>query len=510
MLAIIQWNDTGYPPPLPTLCVPRSSPAGVVRSARLADGFECSPFACSTVSWYESTEGTAKATTMPYDVTEHKPLACTAIITCGLALSACVTTTNTQEALAVADPKNMPVSMLTSMTPYLRCMDNLFLRNPPKREIRIYSKGLPPDHSQIVLTTLGEMTRESGAFTFQDFDPGLDKDNADTYFDKTTGANFREAVVPTHYIKLAMTHYDDTVIDNSGTLGVSLPTFGRIGLPAIGFSKGQAVSVVAVDMALINYRNREGRGDLISSNVIAFARAGTTANAAAQAVQHISQQVYSTGEYGGQPYYNLATGNVGGAYVLGGLNLSLRTEERESPSLAVRKVIQLSTLELMGRALEVPYQTCLPKELQSAQPARNRSVPVSGVDGAVVDRLSITQELKSYLARLPSPEEAYRRGLALEARGNDGAAFQLYDYAAARRHSGAALQIAQMYDPRYSDSRTPFPPDAREAMRWYRVAYDLRNGDAQERISGLRAWAIRRGEDGNIDAKYLVQEWRQQ
>lgn len=447
-----------------------------------------------------------------------------AIVSAGLlSLGACVPATTTKQVVVAAEPKSAAAPLLTSMTQHLRCMDTLFLRHPPSKEIIIFgqvkdeSGRMPTDTRQILFSAFGDMTDGSRAFRMQDFDSNVtDRDAADTYFSRTYGDSFRQAKLPTHYIRAAITHYEDTVQEAGASARLSLPSFAGISLPGIEYSKGTAVSLISVEMALVDFRTREAQPNLIARNALAVSRSGSNFGATAQATRkNPSQQVHSEGQYDGVSYSDTSTTVVGGTYLLGGLSIGFNSSEHESVSLALRKLIEIGFMELIGKVLDVPYQTCLPGYVEANiahvqnQVGPSRFVPQGTSDASALAQLDTPQRLKAYITARPNPEDAYLRGAGFEARENEGKAFQLYQYAAQQSHAGAQFQLGQLHDPQLIRPTSPIPADPREAMYWYKAAKGKGHNLASERVSALRAWVSRKASGGDENARALLREWGQ-
>lgn len=86
----------------------------------------------------------------------------------------------------------------------------------------------------------------------------------------------------------------------------------------------------------------------------------------------------------------------------------------------------------------------------------------------------------------------------------------LYFFAARRGHAPAALVLAGLYDPvRFDKDRSLLGrPDPVQALKWYRVAADQGEGEAQARLRSLESWVDAKAGAGDAEALRLRLSWR--
>ncbi len=87
---------------------------------------------------------------------------------------------------------------------------------------------------------------------------------------------------------------------------------------------------------------------------------------------------------------------------------------------------------------------------------------------------------RQFIATDPSGEDAFARGLEFLDEGFTDAAFLVFRYAAERQHPGAAMAVAQMYDPvTFSRETSPLlQANVALAQTWYERSADTGNLDA--------------------------------
>lgn len=239
-----------------------------------------------------------------------------------------------QEAKQIAQPKTRPTQNLTSFTEALRCMDDLYADFGIKNVV-ITSQGIPDATGEIrtgtkemMISAISRMSVKSGAFTFVDFDQ--------TQFDVNALQNLvgftDDFVVPNYYIRGAITQLDEQVLAESESAGVSVP------FADAGASRDQVVSIVSVDLNMGDLLTRQILPGTSANNSIAVRRAGESADAGG-VIEKIGF----------------------------GLNFNVTLNESEGMHQAVRTLVELSTLETLGKLTQVPYWRCL--QVEQSNPA---------------------------------------------------------------------------------------------------------------------------------------------
>lgn len=246
-----------------------------------------------------------------------------------LALTACHPRPET--AHIAVEPRTAPVRTITSFNESLRCMDELFLAMG-KRDVFVTSAGIPDATGMItagtkemLITAVAEMSAKSGAFRFVDYDPT----QIDVQFLSQLVGLRPEFVAPSYYIRGAITQLDSNVLDSHAGAAVSLPAVD------LAVSSDQVVSVMSVDLNIGKLVTRQIMAGMSASNSIAVVRSG----------------------HGG---------DVGGVIGKAGLTFSVALDRSEGFHQAARDLIELSTIEVLGKLTRVPYWQCL--QIDQANP----------------------------------------------------------------------------------------------------------------------------------------------
>lgn len=240
----------------------------------------------------------------------------------------CALTTDPRLAQDAQRPKFQPARNVTGFSASLRCMDDLFLRFG-RTNYFLTSQGVPDETGEakagtkeMLISAVSAMSVRSNAFTFVDYDQA----QADIEFlqkaSSPNGGLPADFAIPSFYIRGAVTQVDSGVIADSASGAVSAP------VADLGLSKDQVVSVVAVDMNVGNVQTRQIYPGVSSANSIAVRRAGKAVDA-------------------------------GGTIKGFGVNFNLSYNTSEGLSQAVRTLVELGAIEVLGKLLQVPYWRCL-------------------------------------------------------------------------------------------------------------------------------------------------------
>ena len=236
------------------------------------------------------------------------------------------------DAPVVARPKTLPVRNLTSFSAALQCMDNLLTRFGI-RDIVITSAGLPDATGEIrtgtkdmLISAISAMSVRSGAFRFVDFDAT----ETDVHSLQSLVGFTDDFRVPNYYIRGAITQLDEGVIADSAGASVAGSGF------SLGFNSDQVVSVVSLDMNIGDLVTRQIQPGLSSHNSISVTRTGKA-------------------------------GDAGGQIDSYGLFFNISLNRSEGMHAAVRSLVELSTIEILGKLAEVPYWRCL--QIEQTNPA---------------------------------------------------------------------------------------------------------------------------------------------
>jgi peptidoglycan hydrolase-like protein with peptidoglycan-binding domain len=257
--------------------------------------------------------------------------------------------TPVQDITAVQQPKAQPVRNVTSFSESLRCMDEL-LRNFGVNDIILTSSGIPDATGEVktgtkemLISAISQMSVDSNAFRFVDFDQSEGQRDVNVLW--STAGQSPDFQIPNYYIRGAITQLDQNVVSETQSGSVALKGV------QIGASRDQVLSVVSVDLNVADLQTRQILPGLSSHNSIALRRTGKGLD--------------------GQ-----------GRIEKSGISFNVSFDKSEGMHQAVRTLIELSTIEVLGRLAEVPYWRCL--EIRQTDPA-------------------VTTEARDWFARMDQP-----------------------------------------------------------------------------------------------------------
>jgi peptidoglycan hydrolase-like protein with peptidoglycan-binding domain len=181
---------------------------------------------------------------------------------------------------------------------------------------------------EMLVNAINQMNRKSRAYVF--LDQSLEKD----WGQITLLTRQKDDLEPQMYIRAAITQVDQGVVSDSVSLGLDFTNAPNAWSPfkaklnGSQFSAGRDVSVVTVDMHLVSYATKT----IIPGSSVANTMVVTADNRGAQA---------------------------DGLIRLTGFDFSIKVSRIESLGQAVRNLVELGVIELLGRHARVPYWQCL-------------------------------------------------------------------------------------------------------------------------------------------------------
>ncbi|MBF0460436.1 MAG: DUF4384 domain-containing protein [Magnetococcales bacterium] len=236
-------------------------------------------------------------------------------------------------------PKTVPVRNLTSFSEALSCMDRLFLEHGKKgysltsTNMNDATGKLSLGVKDMLLTTISAMSASSGAIRYIDLDQSGSRDGLDSVnylTEKMMSKGIFKGEWPTAYIRGSISQVDDTIM--SGREGAAITT----GVLDIGASRDRSVSAVTMDILLMDMATRTSIPGLHASNMLAVSRSGKGVDAGAKIMK-------------------------------AGIQFNVSQDSAESSGQAVRTLVQLGMIELIGKWTKVPYWTCLEIEGNNPQ-----------------------------------------------------------------------------------------------------------------------------------------------
>lgn len=229
-------------------------------------------------------------------------------------------------------PTVRPVRAFSSFSDSLMCMDHLF-REAQLPTTLITSKQIPDFSGRVavatkdmVITALSQMSRLSNAFRYVDYE--VDIARQDTVQNLTTillNNNQIQLQRPALYVSGAIAFVDQNVIRNNMDIGTSASRLET------GFSRTRNATVIGLEMHLGDFRSRTIIPGLDSANEIIIGNGGQGLDLAGR-----------IGSYGVQ--------------------FSVGRDYAQGSGPAVRTLVELAMIELVGKWARLPYWQCLTLE----------------------------------------------------------------------------------------------------------------------------------------------------
>jgi hypothetical protein len=256
-------------------------------------------------------------------------VAALAALVAGCAFDAASTAHFLERAQTEARPLVTPVRSVSSFSDGLACMDQL-LRERGVGSTFITSKALPDASGRasvgtkdMVITALSQMSRTSNAFRYVDFE--VDVVRQDTVQNLTNlllHSNQMEIRKPSLYVSGSISYFDSGVANDRAGVGVSGPKF------EVGVNADRVASLIGLELHLGDFNTRTLIPGLDAANELVIGNRG-----------------------GG--------GDTGGKVRKAGVQFNVGRDMTQGVGPAVRTLVELGLIELVGRWARVPYWQCL-------------------------------------------------------------------------------------------------------------------------------------------------------
>ena len=262
----------------------------------------------------------------------------------------------------VAQPDTPPARNFTSFSSSLRCMDDL-LASANRPRVLISSTGVPDltgkvrvSGDDMLVNAISSMNRRSGAYVFVDQSLEKDAGQISIFTPGTSGAS------PKLYIRGSISQVDTPTDTNFDATGTDQSGTRRVSPANISIDRG--VSIVSVDMHLVNFPDKTVvPGSSIANSMVVTGR-------------------------------GIGLGATG-LIDLVSLKTTLQIDRIESMGQAVRNLIELGAIELIGRHANVQYWECL--NIPSVNTKANERKETAFSSG---DKLRRIPEVQKMLAQL--------------------------------------------------------------------------------------------------------------
>ena len=223
-------------------------------------------------------------------------------------------------------PESRPQRSITGFSQALRCMDTLLLDYGVRdvtmltEEITDETKKLNAGTRDMLITSVSDLSRRSRAVRLVAF--GKDTLNVVTFLAQAQSASAYQAI-PLYDIKGSVSQFDENLIKNQKDLG-----FGIFPYLNLGIAKDAASSMLALDLSVMTTSDMAVLPGVTSRNSVVILKQGS-------------------GFDGDAAYHKF------------GINYSMALARSEGQSQALRGLVELAAVELVGKLTKTPYWTCL-------------------------------------------------------------------------------------------------------------------------------------------------------
>lgn len=270
-----------------------------------------------------------------------------ALATAAMAASGCTVLSRSdaefyQSAYVDSRPLVAPQRSISSFSDGLACMDQM-LRDQHVGTTLVTSKSIPDVSGkapvaakEMIITALSQMSRTSNAFRFVDFEVEMVRqDTVQNLTSLLLPSSQMQIKKPALYISGAISYLDSGVSNERYGAGISGEKW------ELGFSRDRVATLVGLELHLGDFVSRTLIPGIDSANEIAIGNSG----------------------HGG---------DAGGRIRKNGIQFNIGRDLSQGVGPAVRTLVELGTIELVGRWARLPYWQCL--SMDHTHPAHQRQL----------------------------------------------------------------------------------------------------------------------------------------
>jgi hypothetical protein len=223
-------------------------------------------------------------------------------------------------------PEDRPQRSITGFSHALRCMDTLLLDYGVRditmltEEITDETKKLNAGTRDMLISSVSDMSRRSRAVRLVAF--GKDTANVISYLASAQSAAAYQAI-PLYDIKGSVSQFDENLVKNQKDIGIGFAPFINLGA-----AKDAGSSMLALDLSVLTTSDMAVLAGVTSRNSVMILKQGS-------------------GIDGDAAYHKF------------GINYSMNLAKAEGQTQALRGLVELAAVELIGKLTKTPYWTCL-------------------------------------------------------------------------------------------------------------------------------------------------------
>lgn len=229
-------------------------------------------------------------------------------------------------------PESTPYRSITNFSTALRCMDTLFLDYGVRdvsvivEDIVDQTKKVNAGTKDMLISAVSDMTKRSRAVRLIAY--GQDSGNLIGFLNQAGRKNVYE-VLPQYDIKGSITQYDENLVRKQADAGIGLDTYLNLGA-----ARSAGASVLGLDLTVLSADDLSVLPGVTSRNSVLLFKEGNGLDGDATIKKF-------------------------------GINYSVSLSKTDGQSQALRTLIELASVELLGKLAKVPYWTCLGSDAKS-------------------------------------------------------------------------------------------------------------------------------------------------
>lgn len=248
------------------------------------------------------------------------------VVMCGL-ISACATQQSVHEEVKKLQtgPSATPHKSITNFASGLRCMDNMMIEYGVQ-DISMLVEDLSDQTGKVnagtkdmLITAVSDMTRRSRAVKLIPF--GNDSGNLISFLG-AAGSQTAYNVIPQYDIRGSISQLDSSVVREQVGASVAAAKWG------LGASASTAGSILGIDLSVLRTEDLSVIPGVTSSNAVVLFKSGVGADTDAT--------IKKTG-----------------------ISFDFQVAKNDATVQALRNLIELASIELVGRLVKVPYWQCI-------------------------------------------------------------------------------------------------------------------------------------------------------
>ena len=255
--------------------------------------------------------------------------------TVAIAMTACAAppkAPTVQAQPAASGPKAVPQRNVTHFADGLRCMDDMMYRFGVRdvsvmiEDMQDQSRRLGAGTRDMMVSAFADMTRRSRGVRLVTF--GQDNQNIVQLLSLAQKLNDFK-VVPQYDIRGSITQFDEDVVRRQAGIGASLVSAITGPLFGVSLNRSSQASVLGFDASVVSTADLSLMPGASSKNTVVVRRDETSAGDGQAQIRNSS------------------------------LSFNFAVSRNEGVAQALRNMVELSTIELTGKLLRLPYWACL-------------------------------------------------------------------------------------------------------------------------------------------------------